>query len=331
MSSEMTDRLFAAARIDRAFQSKGLSKNKHCDNFIKSLNLKMSNDEKKLSSGLFDVVTHISAERAASYGFTPFPLHELEINLGLEAPRKVNAFSAGSKTQALLAAGTTTGAVDNGVKVKRENKFGVGFGSRKRIGNKAFQVGGNKAARQHLADEEAQFVSEETVDYGYAHAAHMSQEGDDDNDNFGGAGAPEQILSSTEIVLPTNFLNVIKGVFEPFWLLEFDDPAVSQAFFANIDNINCKQYGLTAFTDAPMSLSIIRDRMDATEANIGNFGSGYSRAYKSPEDFYSDFRQMFENIFSYYPPQSLPQLKAVELNTLFHEEWDKAKAVFKYK
>ena len=40
---------------------------------------------------------------------------------------------------------------------------------------------------------------------------------------------------------------------------------------------------------------------------------------------------MFENIFSFFPPESAPRLKAIELNTVFHEKWEVAKKAFKYK
>jgi len=312
----LTDRLFKAAKVDRAAVSKALNKNKHCDTLMKALNLKLSLEEKRLSSGLFDVVSRVSSERAQGYGFAPFPQHELEHNLQLTAPRKVTSYQLSRQTAAIMAAearGEVPGAADG----KDGKAKGIGKGGFKRgSGNKAFKVGGNaKAIRAHHAEEQGHFVDEED-DYGYGYGGGVGAGGmgvggtTEDGTDLADLGAPEQLLSSAEVVLPSNFLAVIQGVFQLFWDLDMGgNPQVSQAFFANIDSANCGDYGLAVFADSAMSLSIIRDRMEATAATMGaGQGGGYSRAYRSPEDFYSDFRQVCVWLCLPLRPLLLPSL-----------------------
>ncbi len=328
--SYLVDRLFAYARIDRSKAGKPKANvSKTFDALVNTIGVKLNAEEKKLPSGLAQIVANVTAERASSYRFIPFPMHELQDSFVLVAPRKVNTYVASQRTlnaQAASAAASANGGAPK-EKVKRESSGGG-------KGNPAWRVGFGKprASRAHLQEDLGHFVAEdedrdEDGDFNPRKRERLFE----DENSAADLGAPEQILSSAEsIVLPKNFYQVIYGVFEQFWSMEFDDPAVSQAFFAKIDINNCRAYGLEVFAESSMSLSVIRDRLDATNAT-GATSTGYSLAYRSPEDFYSDFRQMFENIFAFFPPQSAPQLKAIELNTLFHVKWEAAKASFKYK
>ena len=289
---------------------------KHFDHLIAGSALKMSLEEKKVSPGLLVMIENITSDRASVYGFPSFPVHDLEQNLVLVPPRKVTTYNASSHTLAKqhAAAKSEAGGPEK-KKVKREG------GAKK--GNSNFKVGIGKIQKAQIQAEDEHFVAEDDVDYSNINYNNSRNE---DGIRYSDIGVAEQIMSSIEVVLPTNFLDIIRVVFQYFWELEFDDPLVNQAFFANIDNLNCAQYGLPAFADLPMSLSIIRDRINETIKNE----NGYSRSYKSPEDFYSDFRQMFENIFQFYPPDSTPRAKAIELNDTFHQKWAVAKSEFKY-
>ena len=143
----LTDRLFKAAKIDRSGVSKSLVKNKHCDALMKPLNLKLSLEEKRLSSGLFDVVSRVTSERAQGYGFSPFPRHELEHNLQLTAPRKVTGYQLSKQSAAILAA-EARGEVPGEPKAKVKGEGRGGF--KKGTGNKAMKVGGNAKVRMSV-------------------------------------------------------------------------------------------------------------------------------------------------------------------------------------
>jgi len=319
--TDLTDRLFAYVKIDRAKAGKGKAQvSKFFDNLVTGINLKLTAEEKKLPPGLAQIVNNITAERASTYSFVPFPEHELLETLVLAPPRKVNAYSVSSRTLAINAAQASGPPKE---KVKREPTGAAKGNVNWRVG-----FGRSKISRAHMQEDQGHFVSEDASASIDDENPRKRERLTEDGNLLSDMGAPEQIMSSSEIVLPVNFFPVLNGVFEQFWQLEFDNPSVSQAFFAKIDLTNCRSYGLESFAERSMSLSVIRDRLEATKAS-----SGYTHttAYISPEDFYSDFRQMFENIFSFFPPQSAPQLKAIELNTLFHEKWEAAMKTFKYK
>jgi hypothetical protein len=57
--------------------------------------------------------------------------------------------------------------------------------------------------------------------------------------------------------LPINFYEVAKQLFDEFWNLQFDNKEVDFAFFANITIHNCRDYGLTTFSEKSYSLTVI--------------------------------------------------------------------------
>ena len=59
-------------------------------------------------------------------------------------------------------------------------------------------------------------------------------------------------------MLPANFYEVADSLFEEFWNLQFEDKEVNFAFFANITIHNCRDYGLTAFSEKSYSFTVIR-------------------------------------------------------------------------
>jgi len=321
--ADLTEHLFAYVKIDRSKAVKGgkAQVSKLFDGLISGIGVKLNAEEKKLPPGLAQIVNTISAERASTYNFVPFPEHELLETFVLAPPRKVNTYQASQKTIAAQAAAAGGPPKE---KVKREP---TGAAAK---GNASWKVGfgRSKISRAQLQEDLGHFVSEDHIVNDDDMNPRKRERLTDDGNLLSDLGAPEQILSSSEIILPANFFAVINSVFEQFWRMEFDNPQVSQAFFAKIDLANCRAYGLESFAERSMSLSVIRDRLEATKATAGYT---HTSPYISPEDFYSDFRQMFENIFAFFPPQSAPQLKAIELNTLFHSRWEDAKAAFKYK
>lgn len=60
--------------------------------------------------------------------------------------------------------------------------------------------------------------------------------------------------------LPTNFYDVINRLFDEFWALQFDDKEVDFAFFAKITIHNCRDYGLSTFSENSYSLGVIKVR-----------------------------------------------------------------------
>jgi hypothetical protein len=57
--------------------------------------------------------------------------------------------------------------------------------------------------------------------------------------------------------LPVNFYEIASQLFDEFWNLQFDDKEVNFAFFANITIHNCRDYGLTTFSEHSYSLGVI--------------------------------------------------------------------------
>jgi hypothetical protein len=57
--------------------------------------------------------------------------------------------------------------------------------------------------------------------------------------------------------LPVNFYEIGSQLFDEFWNLQFDDKEVNFAFFANITIHNCRDYGLTTFSEHSYSLGVI--------------------------------------------------------------------------
>jgi hypothetical protein len=74
--------------------------------------------------------------------------------------------------------------------------------------------------------------------------------------------------------LPINFYEVAKQLFDEFWNLQFDNKEVDFAFFANITIHNCRDYGLTTFSEKSYSLTVINVR-DHLKIDLLFFFSNY--------------------------------------------------------
>ena len=353
--TDLTDRLFAYAKIDRTSLEyiKAKSGNtargkgyvsKFLDKWIETSGVKLTQDEKKMRTDLRIVALSKSSERErnSSYHFTPFNSRELENDMVLAIPRKVTAYVQSAKhLKEQTAAADKAAALAAGKSAKSTAKRAQRDGQKG--GNPAWGVGLSKSrlSKAHMGDELAQFSRDDgmggystmALDGGDAMSRKRARMSGLDDSSLADQGAPEEILSSGhDVILPINFFEVINNVFLKFWNMEFEDNQVNQAFFANIDNLNCKMYGLEVYAERCMSLSVIRDRVEGTKGigqNVGKITN--HNAYKSHEDFYSDFRQMFENINIFFPEDSPAKLKATELNTYFHTIWEEAKSTFKFK
>ena len=294
------------------------------DSYLTQLvGIKLSGEEKRMKTGLLEHATGITSDQVTSYEFRTFPSTELEQDLVLVAPRKVTAY------------------VPVALKPEKEKK--------KRSSTSA---GASRAVKPRTTSraqeirQEKFFVRDDTAEPGEAvqsalarKMARMSSAGG----NTGMEGPAEAIFTSREVSLPKNFYEIINGVFSKFWNMEFDEPSVNQAFFAKIDKSNCSHYGLQNYSESPMCLSVIRDRLEASKQvdDLGGWdqaalvGTKESRdamqqAYKSNEDFYSDVMAMFTNIHMYFPADSPAFAKGKELTEVFQKDWEEGKGNFQY-
>jgi len=105
-----------------------------------------------------------------------------------------------------------------------------------------------------------------------------------------------------------NFYPTISTLFEKFWNLEFNSPAVSAAFFAQITMYNCHDYQLDAYAEEACCLPVIKEKIDR-------------RLYRTTDEFVLDFRTMCENTIQFYPKGSEASAKAKELLAEFTELW----------
>jgi hypothetical protein len=289
------------------------------------LGVKLSNEEKKLKTGLLDHATGITTEQMSSYEFRKFPASELEQDMVLVAPRKVTAY------------------VHVPIKPEKEKKKRTSTGTSAAASRSAKQA--RAASRAQEAIQDKFFVKDDTAENGEAVQSAMARRMARTSSTAGGGsgmeGPAEAIFTSTAIRLPKNFYAVISGVFNKFWEMEFDEPSVNQAFFAKIDKANCKEYGLENFSELPMSLSVIRDRVEASKqvdllggwdqaamAGTKESKDALHAAFKSNEDFYSDMLSMYTNIDMYFPPESPAYTKGKELRAIFEKEWAAAKTKF---
>lgn len=279
-----------------------------------------SDEDKKQSSKLFELKTGLFEMASVQPSGEPprlwvFPTQELESELKLQAPRKVQAFvpapapppqqSQKSKEniKKMRAANTIAGRAKRSLLVMDNSHY---------VENDITTVGKTAIHVDDMDD---------------AMARKRSRLGDSDD---GGVS----IMRMYEEALPVNFYELINELFQHFWAMEFDEAIVSQAFFAKIDAANCTEYGLQSFADSASCLVVIRDRVDATlvaRHQGANAQPGYGATpYRSLEDFFTDFREMFDNAYKYYPADSPVQAKAKELDAVFKQKWEECKKNFKY-
>jgi len=105
-------------------------------------------------------------------------------------------------------------------------------------------------------------------------------------------------------------------IFNHFWDLEYDE-SISYAFFTTRENNTSTAGSYFTLQEQPVpselrSLPIIRDKMILKQ---------YSVSKAKFEEFASDFRKMFANIMSNYPPTHAAHVKAAELAAAFEEMW----------
>ena len=198
--------------------------------------------------------------------------------------------------------------------------------------------------RVQLLQEATNFVSEEDDLEGEEGAARKRTRfsssggggGDDDFEDFDMVGGGVAfVLRAPEKPLPLNFYEVAFRVFNEFWTLEFEDADTDLriSLFAKINSSNCKEYNLEHYSESSSSLADIYERLEAT-LNIGKpkakVGGALKVAvnmtfpYRSTEDFFSDFRAMFDNIYIYYPKDGKVFAKILELDALFNSRWEEA-------
>ena len=133
---------------------------------------------------------------------------------------------------------------------------------------------------------------------------------DDEDDEYN----PENTKST---VLPLNFYEVAKSVFDTFWNLEFDDKEVTWAFFAKINAQNCLDFNVQSFAENSTCLAVIKEKLD-------------NSLYPTIDSFLYDFHQMFDNIFTYYAPEHPAVAKGKELHKLFEKTWVKEREKFSW-
>ena len=296
--------------------------NKGIDAYLVPLGIKLDQAAKKSAAGLAQHATGIKKEQASSYEFSTFAQDELERDLVLVAPRKVTAFEP------------------TNVKPVKEKKKRVSAGS----AGTAPRTAKSKASRVHEIEQAAHFVKEDSVETAVqgAMARKMARSS---SAAAAMVGPAEQVMTSTEVVVHKNFFEVINKVFNKYWSMEFDEDAVNRAFFANIDKSNAGDYGLVTYAETPMSLSVIRDRILASEEvdRLGGHVTASShstkaaraalmKSYKSVEDFCSDFTVMFKNISMYFPADNTEvHKKREELEADFSKTWEEAKKTLRWK
>ena len=71
---------------------------------------------------------------------------------------------------------------------------------------------------EHFVDDEPDYSS-----FGGGGGGRMGTTAD--GTDLADLGAPEQVLTSAEVVLPTNFLSVTQRVFQTFWDMDFPPDA----------------------------------------------------------------------------------------------------------
>jgi len=96
-ANELVNKLFSQNNLDRSLFKTKRPKEvvpKTFDSLIGPLGIVLSAEEKKLKTGLLENATNITLEKIASYRFGIFPPAELESELVLAVPRKVQEYVA---------------------------------------------------------------------------------------------------------------------------------------------------------------------------------------------------------------------------------------------
>ena len=344
MTTSLVNTLFSHVNLPRHGTKRPVL-SKTLEGFLVSLgpSFKLTNEEKRMKTGLLACATAnpVSLSQVKPPQLWVFPTAELEQELKLETPRKVQTFVPSAASTAAAASKS------------RENI------KKARIANTA----GGRAKRNAQAIDSSHYVSDETTSHGGALiedalARKRSRLSSGCGGGGGGSGdagggssddaiAEDDIQSMTAMLrpLPANFYQVMHGLFSVFWEMDFADEKVSYAFFAKIDATNCILYGLETYATRASSLVGISERLQATDDMQKNglhhpmmlsstrpaqAAAAVSTAlpYRSVEDFYTDFREMFDNIYRFYPTESPVQAKAKELDQIFKAKWLHVKSQF---
>jgi len=310
------------------------------DQFLGTLNqsARLTDEEKRAKTGLREMVTNPALAQGGVVvppRLWVFSTSELENELKLQVPRKIQAYvppvatvppvqSQKSKenVKKMRAANTTAGKVKRNLQVMDASHY---------VSDDVTTVGNTSVS---IFDDVVGLPRKRTRLSSAGGGDGGGDGGDDDGDGWSGGGSAASALYPP---LPKNFYDIINGIFQTFWSMEFPEEAVSLAFFAKIDSSNCTEYGLTSFSESPSGLAVIRDRMDASllarqhEQYGGPAPGAYGiQPYRSVEDFYTDFRHMFDNVYRYFPADSPAQVTARELDVKFKVTWAAAKSAFKY-
>lgn len=114
-----------------------------------------------------------------------------------------------------------------------------------------------------------------------------------------------------------NLYEVINPVFNEFWSLEFDNMQVTPAFFASIDALNAKEFGLSTYASEACSLPVIQKKIS-------------ERRYFTAQAFVYDMESMFRNVLKYYPENHPAYSTALHLQSKFATLWIAAEPQLKY-
>lgn len=317
--------------------------------------VKMTDAEKKLKTGLFEMVTSLSSSVTGQATLAPprvwmFPTNELENELKLQIPREVQPYDPKASGAASSApAGQKSQKSKENVKKMRAANTTAAKAKR----NSAVMDAG------HYVSEDAVTIGNTTLSgYDLAEAvARKRMRGDEDGYDYDGEGEGEsgggggssngEDVGQRAEPLPTNFYELIREVLDYFWFMEFEDESAAKiALFAKIDSSNCAEFGLESYASSASSLAVIRDRMDATllakqqaeaaelygsSSRVGAGSTRGVRPYTSLNDFSSDFRQMFSDIERFWPASSPVRAKAKELSDEYTNKWQQAQAKFKFR
>ncbi len=124
---------------------------------------------------------------------------------------------------------------------------------------------------------------------------------------------PVMVAGADALTIPRESLQeAMQSVFDKFWSYDFVDTTVKTMFRNRISQANCKQVGLQTFAEEALSLRVIQERLGK------NF-------YNNALEFQNDFRLMFHNLFTYFPPDSAVYMKAQELSEMFESLWAECK------
>jgi len=323
-NAELVNILFARANLQRT--PKPANSKESFDHLLGNQAPKLSAEEKRIKTGLYDMANQQGLPVAPRLWV--FSTNELENELKLQEPRKVQQYVAPAV----------------------EKPQGQSQRAKQSVKNmRAANTAAGKAKKTMQVVESSHYVTDDIFaatsivdDIVAKKRSRMSSGGgggsNDDDDYFETPYSdPQEPEPTFELPpLPKNFFEVVNEVFQHFWTMDFPEEKVSTAFFAKIDLENCRDYGLTTFTESPSGLAIIRDRIDATllAKQQDQFGGPPLSAfgiqpYRSINDVFLDFRQMFDNIYRFFPAEHPALPVARELDQVFATKWAEAQKKFK--